>query len=243
MIKEEVTRIQEALDADIPRSVIKSRSNSGKSLSYLEGHYVIDRLNQVFGNANWSYEFVQGYPKYLGTDKANGKFQVHYATAIRLTVPRVAEKVDQSYYGDTTIEDIGYGNGINGQSEFAAHELAMKESTTDALKRAAKSLGQSMGLALYDKTQANVSEDIDEKPATNSRPALVNNAGTDSPIASLLATISDVSDRVVRAGVDVADLKAYMKAEFNADRKEQLNEVQAKAMIEYLKRMEKSSAA
>jgi recombination DNA repair RAD52 pathway protein len=54
--------------------------------------------------------------------------------------------------------DVGYGDGSDKTNPGKAHELAAKEAVTDALKRCAKNLGMSMGLALYDKTQENVDE-------------------------------------------------------------------------------------
>jgi hypothetical protein len=41
-----------------------------------------------------------------------------------------------------------------------AHESAVKEAVTDALKRALRSFGNPFGLALYDKTRENVGVDV-----------------------------------------------------------------------------------
>ena len=49
--------------------------------------------------------------------------------------------------------DIGFGTGTNKRNPGEAHELATKGAVSDGLKRAAKNLGRSMGLALYDKSQ------------------------------------------------------------------------------------------
>ena len=54
--------IKEQLDQNIPREVITTREQSGKSLSYLETWYVIDRLNQVLGTDNWSWEIKEFTP-------------------------------------------------------------------------------------------------------------------------------------------------------------------------------------
>ena len=49
--------IRHRLDEPIPSDVVaKRKGGAGFSLSYLEGWYVIDRLNQVFGQGNWQYE-------------------------------------------------------------------------------------------------------------------------------------------------------------------------------------------
>jgi DNA repair and recombination protein RAD52 len=60
-----------------------------------------------------------------------------------------------------TREGLGAGHGIDvdvGQ----AHESAIKEAETDAMKRALMTFGNPFGLALYDKEQANVAEPEDE---------------------------------------------------------------------------------
>ena len=51
--------------------------------------------------------------------------------------------------------DVGHGQGF-GKSLGDAHDSAAKEAVTDALKRALRSFGNPFGLALYDKTKANV---------------------------------------------------------------------------------------
>src|SRR5205085_8683411 len=61
-----------------------------------------------------------------------------------------------------TREGVGAGHGIDvdcGQ----AHESAIKEAETDAMKRALMTFGNPFGLALYDKEQANVAEEPSAK--------------------------------------------------------------------------------
>lgn len=52
---------------------------------------------------------------------------------------------------------IGAGHGIDADLGLA-HESAVKEAETDAMKRCLMTFGNPFGLALYDKTQANVAE-------------------------------------------------------------------------------------
>src|SRR5205085_5080981 len=52
-------------------------------------------------------------------------------------------------------EGIGAGHGIDVDLGLA-HESAIKEAETDAMKRALMTFGNPFGLALYDKSQANV---------------------------------------------------------------------------------------
>ena len=54
-------------------------------------------------------------------------------------------------------EGTGYGSGI-AKDLGDAIESALKEAETDAMKRALMTFGNPFGLALYDKTQASVSD-------------------------------------------------------------------------------------
>jgi DNA recombination protein Rad52 len=146
--------LQQELDNDIPRTAVKSRSQAGMSLSYLETWYVIDRLNQVFGQGKWAYKIDTLTKVFEGTiQQSSGET---YATSYISTVT-VTANVDGQVI---SFSDVGYGDGTDKRSPGKAHELATKEAVSDALKRAAKNLGRSMGLALYDKTQEFVGEDV-----------------------------------------------------------------------------------
>lgn len=146
----EMEQIEKELNEKIPRDVVSLRDGGGgRKLSYLEGWYVIDRLNKIFGPLGWAKEVMEVRPVVNTTTK--GEFPA-YLVKVRLTV---------QFQGAITVKE-GYGYGAD-KSVQNAHELAMKEAVTDALKVAAKDLGMSMGLALYDKTQENV-EDVVETP-------------------------------------------------------------------------------
>jgi DNA repair and recombination protein RAD52 len=149
-----IQEIEKQLDEGIPRSVVSERDGGGgRKLSYLEGHYVIDRLNKVFGHLNWSKEIVE--IKEVVNTTSKGTFPA-YLAKVRLII-RPPHTEGLTYYQENVIkEGYGYGADKSGQN---AHELAIKEAVTDGLKVAAKDLGQSMGLALYDKTQENVIDD------------------------------------------------------------------------------------
>lgn len=144
--QEQLQQLQEArlavrkeLDANIPREVISTREQANTKLSYLETWYVIDRLNQVLGTENWSHQVLQLTK--LEAEKPT------YMAHVRLTV---------NLGGVVTVKDgIGYGTD---KGKYNPHEMAIKEAESDALKRAAKNLGRSVGLALYDKSQEFVSE-------------------------------------------------------------------------------------
>lgn len=150
--------IEELLDEKIPRDVVSLRDGGGgRKLSYLEGWYVIDRLNKIFGHTNWSKEVLDVRQVVNTTQK--GEFPA-YIVKVRLTI------VNQN---NIVIYKEAYGYGAD-KSPQNAHELAIKEAVTDALKVAAKDFGMSLGLALYDKTQENVD---DGEKVTESKPQRV----------------------------------------------------------------------
>jgi DNA recombination protein Rad52 len=144
----DVNKICEQLDSKIPREAVSQRSAGGaQKLSYLETWYVIDRLNKVFGNLGWNSETVENVN--VGTYVSNrGDALPVYRAKVRITV----------YLPDGTTrfrEGTGWGCDKSAQNP---HEMAAKESESDALKRAAMKFGMSMGLALYDKSQENVDD-------------------------------------------------------------------------------------
>lgn len=140
------SELQTKLDENIPDSAVHTRAQGGKDLSYLETWYVIDRLNQVLGQGNWAYSSeVTHVHTGKVTFQSGETNSVHYIARVRLVVT-----VDGQ---STEFTDVGYGDGTDKNNPGKAHELAVKEAVSDGLKRCAKNLGRSMGLALYDKTQ------------------------------------------------------------------------------------------
>jgi DNA repair and recombination protein RAD52 len=160
--------IRSELNAKIPRDAIAQREGVGRKLSYLEGWYVINRLNEIFGQGNWAYETEEMRLVHTGEveGRSGSSHVAHYVAKVKLRV-RLADGKGVEF------SDFGYGDGSDKQNPGKAHELAGKEAVTDGIKRCAKNLGMSMGLALYDKTQENVDdgEDTDSRPAPKSAPA------------------------------------------------------------------------
>lgn len=134
------------LSAPLDKSNVKSRSQAGRELSYIEAWHAIAEANRIFGFDAWSRETVD--LRQLGEPRlVDGKWRVGYSARVRITV----------YAGDRIIvrEGCGFGSGIDKDVD-QAHESALKESESDAMKRALMTFGNPFGLALYDKTQANV---------------------------------------------------------------------------------------
>lgn len=127
-----------------------------KGLSYVTGRYVKQTLNELFGPLGWSYEVVDTYPltsNHFGGDAAR------WFAHVRLTIQ----------VGDRTVtrDGIAVGHGVlekevwenrkpTGRYERVSAgraneviDFAAAEAVTDALKRAASSVGQVLGLSLY----------------------------------------------------------------------------------------------
>lgn len=121
------------LSQDLPREVVKAlpgkKDRDGSPIGYVEGHYVVTRLNDVFGFDGW--ELTYGPLTLIDGDRP-----LAYVSAT-LTAAGV------------TRSDLGVGVAANKTPD--ALETALKGAYTDALKRCARFWGASFGLALYDK--------------------------------------------------------------------------------------------
>ena len=143
------------LAAPLNRANVKTRSQSGRSLSYIEGWRAIDEANRIFGFDGWTRETIDikcvaDKPREIGALKTPG-FGVSYTAKVRINVNGIIR------------EGIGAGHGID-RDLGQAHESAIKEAETDAMKRALMTFGNPFGLALYDKTQSHVA-DAPQEPA------------------------------------------------------------------------------
>lgn len=159
------------LSAPLDRKHVKSRQQAGRNLSYIEGWHAIAEANRIFGFDAWDREtadlrcVVERETKLRSGADA---WRVSYICKVQVRVytqtPR--ENGDPGLNVDhTTREGTGYGSGID-QDLGAAHESAVKEAETDAMKRALMTFGNPFGLALYDKTQAEVSDGKEVVPHT-----------------------------------------------------------------------------
>lgn len=142
-----------ALAAPLASSHVKSREQGGRKVSYVEGWHAIAEANRIFGFDAWSRETVDlkcvaEKERVIGAAKSPG-YGVTYIARVRVAV------------GEIVREGCGAGHGID-RDLGQAHESALKEAETDAMKRALMSFGNPFGLALYDKTQSNVAPEVDE---------------------------------------------------------------------------------
>jgi hypothetical protein len=147
-----------ALAAPLDRSRIASRKLGGSRVAYLPGWVLIEEANRIFGFDGWQRQTLfcrcaAQAERLIGANDperpAKPGWGVTYIARVRITV--------LTRSGGLLIrEGTGAGHGIDvdlGQ----AHESAIKEAETDAMKRALVTFGNPFGLALYDKSQRQVS--------------------------------------------------------------------------------------
>lgn len=147
-------QINNALSAPLDRAFVKEREQSGRRFSYIEGWHAIAEANRIFGFDGWHRETVElrlvnERPRKIGRDGRDG-WAVSYVVRVRVIV------------GDVIRDGMGSGHGIDTDCGLA-HESAIKEAETDAMKRALMTFGNPFGLALYDKEQKQVAEVVSEK--------------------------------------------------------------------------------
>lgn len=123
-----------------------------RGYDYVEGWHAIAEANRIFGFDGWTRETVEikcvsERPREIGQQKAPG-FGVSYICRVRIEA------------GGVTREGAGAGHGID-RDLGLAHESAIKEAETDAMKRALMTFGNPFGLALYDKERAGVADESD----------------------------------------------------------------------------------
>ncbi len=146
------------LNQELDSSRIKTRDKGNISLSYIEGHDVIETANKIFGFGNWSYS-ISKLEQVSQEQNQNNNTVVCYKAVVQLLVH------NEEHSKDVSREDVGFGTGVS-KTLSDAHEGAAKEAVTDALKRAYRSFGNQFGNSLYDKTknhQAN-NESTPSKP-------------------------------------------------------------------------------
>jgi len=198
----------DAMNAELAKKLdpanVRPAAKFGPKGDYIEGWHAIAEANRIFGFDGWARETVHvervsQYERPVGRDQKPG-WSVTYIAKVRITAHGVVR------------EGSGSGHGI-GLDLGEAHESAIKEAETDAMKRALMTFGNPFGLALYDKDQLNVGID----PPELSAPAKVMLATIDS-----LTSRSDVSEWVfanreaAERLKDGAAVLAHARAHFKA---------------------------
>jgi DNA repair and recombination protein RAD52 len=157
----------EALEAPLLRSHVKERKQAGRQLSYIEGWVTIAEANRIFGFDAWDREtvsLIETNRELVELQNDRGEryqqWRVGYLAKVRIRV------------GEVIREGTGFGSGMARPEALGdAVESAAKEAETDAMKRALMTFGNPFGLALYDKTQANVEDTRPNAPPSPREPA------------------------------------------------------------------------
>jgi hypothetical protein len=147
-----------ALSAPLDRALVSSREQGRSRVNYLQSWVVISEANRIFGFDGWQRQTlfsrcIAQAERLIGA-KGTGREQksgwgVTYIARVRITV-------SAGCHGLLIREGTGAGHGIDTDLGLA-HESAIKEAETDAMKRALMTFGNPFGLALYDKSQRQVS--------------------------------------------------------------------------------------
>jgi DNA recombination protein Rad52 len=135
----------QTLSGKLSAKHVRTRQAQGRTLSYIEGWHAIAEANRIFGFDAWDRQTMAIKCVWEGTWQ--GKYRCSYVARVRIKVRA----------GDSEICREGCGSGQGrGNSPGEAHESALKEAETDAMKRALTTFGNPFGLALYDKEQHGV---------------------------------------------------------------------------------------
>lgn len=198
------TQVKE-LEKPLDKSHVAARTQSGRTLSYIEGWHAIAEANRIFGFDGWQRETVDmrevRSPEFVKGSNGKETWRVGFVAKVRIRV------------GDIVREGTGYGSGALPELG-EAYESAVKEAETDAMKRALMTFGNPFGLALYDKTQANVSDGAADAKAEESAAAVKALA---AKIGALIDAASDSKtlDKI-RATMDSKSSEELPDDTFNA---------------------------
>lgn len=129
--------------SSINKDRVSSRSQGGRSLSYVEAYDIRATMNKIFGFAEWSYVVEDSQIVQVERDvpKSGGgttNFRVTAMVRSHLYIHQTG-----ATYGGVAVASQA-GADIGEVSDFA-----MKTADSDALKRAAMNLGTQFGLSLY----------------------------------------------------------------------------------------------
>ena len=185
-----------------PKHVRKPTGSYGPKGDYLEGWFVINEANRIFGFDGWSYTIDMRQDDLReGLDgKGNPQWQAAYTCICTVTV------------GGVTRQDVGFGSGF-AKGIGDAIEGATKESATDALKRCLRTFGNPFGLALYDRTRENVG--VDTPVPTNAEIAAavtrIEAAHTGREMLAVVGDLGPLNDSPAIATARVETLRRIVK--------------------------------
>lgn len=191
---------KDALAAPLSSAKVKTRQQSGRELSYIEGWWAISEANRIFGFDGWTRETVElkcvaEHERPIGRQGDKG-WGVTYIAKVRITAAGIVR------------EGCGTGHGID-RDRGQAHESALKEAETDAMKRGLMTFGNPFGLALYDKEQNGVSDEVQQPSAAPSK------VPYEDPDGQMKAWVEQQKG-LIRLCKTVEDVQGWMEARTDA---------------------------
>lgn len=178
--------VEEELARPLDSKHVAQRSQAGRNLSYIESHTVIREANRIFGFDGWTRETTEMREVQAEQKESNNKTLWYVSYTCKVIVKAASTHREGTGFGQGQDADLG-----------KAHESAIKEAESDAMKRALMTFGDPFGLALYDKKQEHV-----EKAPQGSRGA----APAAKPSNPANWTSRDLSDALGRFELKMSDL-------------------------------------
>ena len=192
----------EILNQELDISRIKTRDKGNISLSYIEGHDVIETANKVFGFGNWDYA-ISKLEQVSQEQNQNQNHVICYKAIVQVLVH------SENHTQDVSREDVGFGTGV-AKTQADAHEGAAKEAVTDALKRAMRSFGNQFGNSLYDKTK-NHQANNESTPSKNTQQINTNQSFTKSSPTQTVTTVNVNHNRNIQQSYDPYEYESLFK--------------------------------
>lgn len=191
----------EALKAKLDAKHVK-KPPQGKYGDYVPAWHVIAEANRIFGFDGWAYSLTKldqtnaGWRELTDRDgKKYDRFDCGYLAVVKVTI------LDENGVLNIDRQDVGHGQGYSKTNEGDAHDSAIKEAVTDALKRCLRTFGNPFGLALYDKSQENVERGNGRNGSTRPPPS--------NPVSP--PTGADAEARLIRGINDRSTIVALNK--------------------------------
>ena len=153
-----MTDIAKDLAEPFPKELLRQNKHKG-NITYVAGSEVIARLNRVIGWDRWSYEVVRLWE--AGEKQTDtGVYPMWCMAHIRLTVgdPDRTDSAARDGVGGQQVKFLNNGSGPNDLGD------EYKGAVTDALKKAAQSLGVALDLARGEEAmrwEADQNDDMD----------------------------------------------------------------------------------
>lgn len=222
-VKEETTvaklsdEQRKALQESIPREAVTQRKQSGQTLDYVEGWWVIAELNRILGPDGWSFEVLrEAWPLPLG-ERKNSRDEPRLTACFQVT-GRL------TFADGSTREDVGIGSGVSKSDPVSVIEGATKEAVTDCIKRCARQMGNRTGGALYQKP-----DDSGQRTHVDDRPQWAKDAM--QAIADLRTEAEAGKGSLIVAQGAVAEVRASLLKLPNQHKRTVLEDLMAVAAL------------